>query len=58
MIYGGLGERDNAFAWLEQAFQDKVWLMDEMNVNPLVDVFRGDPRFDEMIRKMDDPRVR
>ncbi len=43
MIYAGLGERDTAFAWLERAFEDKAWLMDEMNVNPLFDVFQRRP---------------
>ncbi len=58
MIYGGLGERDTAFAWLERAFEDKAWLMDEMNVDPLFDVFRGDSRFDDLIRRMNYPRGR
>jgi hypothetical protein len=58
MIYAGLGERDTAFAWLEQAFKDKVWLMDEMNVDPLFDVFKGNPPFDELIRRMNYPRGR
>jgi serine/threonine protein kinase/tetratricopeptide (TPR) repeat protein len=58
MIYAGLGERDTAFAWLERAFEDKAWLIDEMNVDPLFDVFKGDPRFDDLIRKMNYPRGR
>jgi TolB-like protein/Tfp pilus assembly protein PilF len=58
VIYASLGERDTAFAWLERSFEDKAWLMDEMNVNPLFDVFRGDPRFDDLIRRMNYPRVR
>jgi tetratricopeptide (TPR) repeat protein len=57
MIYAGLGERDTAFAWLQRAFEDKAWLIDEMNVDPLFDVFRGDPRFDDLIRRMNYPRV-
>ena len=58
MIYAGLGERDTAFAGLERAFEDKAWLIDEMNVDPLFDVFKGDPRFDDLIRKMNYPRGR
>jgi hypothetical protein len=57
MIYAGLGERDTAFAWLQRAFEDKAWLIDEMNVDPLFDVFRGDPRFDDLIRRMNYPPV-
>ncbi len=56
MIYAGLGERDTAFAWLERAFEDKAWLIDEMNVDPLFDVFKGDPRFADLIRRMNYPR--
>ena len=58
MIYAGLGERDTAFAWLERAFEDRAWIMDEMNVDPLFDVFRGDARFDDLIRKMNFPQAR
>ena len=58
MIYAGLGERDTAIAWLERAFEDKAWLIDEMNVDPLFDAFKGDPRFGDLIRKMNYPRGR
>ncbi len=58
IIYAGLGDRDNAFAWLERSFEDRAWIMDELNVNPLFDAFRGDPRFGDLIRKMNYPKVR
>jgi tetratricopeptide (TPR) repeat protein len=58
IVYAGLGERDPALAWLDRAFEDKAWLIDELNVNPLFDAFRREPRFDELIRRMNYPRVR
>jgi adenylate cyclase len=58
IIYAGLGERDTAIAWLERSFEDKAWLIAEMNVNPLFDAFRGDSRFDDLIRRMNYPQVR
>jgi TolB-like protein/Tfp pilus assembly protein PilF/predicted Ser/Thr protein kinase len=55
LVYAGLGERDTAFAWLESAYEDKAWLVDLMNVEPLFDVFRKDPRFFDLLRRMNYP---
>jgi TolB-like protein/Flp pilus assembly protein TadD len=50
--YAGLGDNDQAFRWLEQAYtqgSDRiVWL----NVEPLLDPLRADPRFDELVRRV------
>lgn len=58
LVYAGLGERDTAFAWLERAFSDKAWLIDEMGVDPIFDAFRADPRFDDLVRRMKYPPTR
>jgi len=58
LVYAGLGEKEAAWAWLKQAFDDKGWLIDEMGVDPLFDVFRSDPRFAELLRKMKLPYAR
>ncbi|MGE5346998.1 MAG: protein kinase domain-containing protein, partial [Acidithiobacillales bacterium] len=56
VIYGGLGEMDKAFKWLERAYEERAFLIDEAGVSPLFDVFRGDPRFDALLRKMNYPK--
>ena len=55
IIYAGLGEKETAWAWMEQAWNDRAWLIDEMAVDPLFDAFRGDPRFADLVRKMNLP---
>jgi serine/threonine protein kinase len=55
VIYGGLGEMDTAFKWLERAYEERAFLMDEIGASPLFDVFRSDPRFDALLRKMNYP---
>ena len=56
IIYAGLGEMDTAFEWLDRAYEERAFLIDEVKVNPLFDVFRGDPRFDALLRKMNYPK--
>lgn len=58
LVYAGLGEKETAWAWMEQAFDDRGWLVDEMGVDPLFDAFRSDPRFQELLRKMKLPYAR
>ena len=51
LIYAGLGETDQAFAWLETAYKEKElgfgWLND-----PGLDGLRSDPRFAELARRV------
>ena len=51
-IYIGLGETDLAFKWLEQAYQERLWYMTLLAVDPLFDRLRGDPRFTDLLRRM------
>jgi tetratricopeptide (TPR) repeat protein len=44
-IYAGLGERDQALAWLEGAYQARSGNMPLLKVDPQVDNLRSDPRF-------------
>ena len=58
IVYAGLGEKETAWAWLEQSWNDRAWIVDEMGVDPLFDVFRSDPRFQDLLRKMNLPYAR
>ena len=58
LVYAGLGERETAWIWLKQAFDDKAFQADQIGVDPLFDVFRSDPRFAELLRKMNLPSAR
>ena len=54
-IYAGLGEKSRAFEWLGKAYQDRsVWLIHlYLNADPRLDNLRGDPRFTELLTRMD-----
>jgi serine/threonine protein kinase/Tfp pilus assembly protein PilF len=52
IIYAGLGEKDQAFAWLEKAYADRVWRLPFLKVEPRFDSLRSDPRFQDLLRRM------
>ena len=43
MIYIGLGEKDQTFAWLEKAYADRVWRLPFLKVEPRFDNLHSDP---------------
>jgi tetratricopeptide (TPR) repeat protein len=55
LIYTGLGENDAALEWLEKAFQDRNGWMPFLNVEPRFDPLRSDPRFQDLLRRMNYP---
>jgi TolB-like protein/DNA-binding winged helix-turn-helix (wHTH) protein/tetratricopeptide (TPR) repeat protein len=52
LVYVGLGETDKALDWLERAYQERSGPLLELNVDPMFDPLRGDPRFAAILRKM------
>ena len=52
IIYLGLGEKDKTFAWFEQAYQERSSWMPWLQVDPLYDPLRSDPRFKDLLRRM------
>jgi tetratricopeptide (TPR) repeat protein len=52
VAYAGLGDYDQAFAWLERAYDERARNMLSLKVNPLLDPLRSDPRFGALIRRM------
>jgi serine/threonine-protein kinase len=55
-IHTGLGERDQAFAWLEKGFQTRVGRMVYLKMEPMFDGLRSDPRWQELIRRIGFPQ--
>jgi TolB-like protein/Tfp pilus assembly protein PilF/predicted Ser/Thr protein kinase len=51
-IYAGLGEKDKAFAWLEKAREDRSITSAPLKVGPDFDPLRSDPRFSDLLRRM------
>ncbi|MCX6577248.1 MAG: hypothetical protein NTV82_12755 [Candidatus Aminicenantes bacterium] len=46
-----LGEKDEAFKWLEKTYQDRLSTMFELKVDPFLDNIRSDPPFKEYLKK-------
>ncbi|TSA21943.1 hypothetical protein D4R75_05610 [bacterium] len=51
-FFAVLGERDTAFRWLARAYRDPEAAMIAMNIDPFMDNLRDDPRFKELLKKM------
>lgn len=51
-IYAGLGEKDQAFKWLDKAFDERdIWLMN-LRVDPLFKTLRSDRRFSDLLGRI------
>jgi TolB-like protein/tetratricopeptide (TPR) repeat protein len=51
-IHVGLGETDEAFRLLDVAFQERVDRLVYLNVDPMADPLRSDPRFAQLMTKI------
>jgi tetratricopeptide (TPR) repeat protein len=51
-VYIGLGNKDQAFFWLEKAYQERSNYMVWLKVYPLLDPLRSDPRFHDLLRRI------
>jgi pentatricopeptide repeat protein len=50
--YLGLGENEQAFYWLEQAYKEKSDILQFLLTHPYFDPIRGDPRFADLVRRV------
>jgi tetratricopeptide (TPR) repeat protein len=51
-VYIGLGARDEAFEWLEKAYQERSNFIAYLKVISIADPLRSDPRFDDLMRRI------
>ncbi len=51
-ITAALGRIDDAYAWLDRAFEERVVGLVLINVDPAYDPLRSDPRFDRFLNRM------
>ena len=56
ILYVGLGDKEHALEQLHKAYEDRAgWIMD-INVEPIFDSLRSDPRFAELVSRMKFPK--
>src|SRR5262245_28806100 len=50
--YAGMGETDLVFEWLEKAYVERYGYLTYLNVEPIFDDVRSDPRFVELVHRV------
>ena len=55
-IYGALGEKDQAFAWLQRAVEARDEQLTWLKVDPRLDPLRSDPRFQALLLRIGLPQ--
>jgi DNA-binding winged helix-turn-helix (wHTH) protein/TolB-like protein/Tfp pilus assembly protein PilF len=56
ILYGDLGEKDEAFQWLGRAYEERSNFLINLKVDPAFDSLRSDPRFAALLARMGLPR--
>ena len=51
-IYIGLGDKDQAFTWLDKAFAEQSDALRQIKTHPIYDPLRTDPRFTDLLKRM------
>ena len=52
LVHTGLGDPGKAMAALERAYQQREWYLCVLKVDPIFDPLRGDPRFQDLLRRL------
>ncbi|MFL6278132.1 MAG: TPR end-of-group domain-containing protein, partial [Blastocatellia bacterium] len=52
LIYAELQENDQAFRWLDKAYEERSDLLSWLKVVPALDSLRSDPRFQELLERI------
>jgi len=51
-IYIALGDKDQAFVWLDKAYQERSGLLGWLQIEPKFAPLRSDPRYADLVRRM------
>jgi len=54
-ILAALGQKDQAFAWFEAAYEERSFYLSWFKVEPELDPLRSDPRFKELLKRLSFP---
>ena len=51
-LYVALGDKDQAFAWLDKAYEDHDFILTLLKIEPTFDTLRSDPRFTVLLKRI------
>jgi TolB-like protein/tetratricopeptide (TPR) repeat protein len=54
-IYAGLGNKDQAFEWLERSVEERASFIPLLKFDPVMEDLRSDPRFKDLLKRMNLP---
>jgi hypothetical protein len=52
ILSANLGDKEQAFEYLNRSFERREWRILLLNIDPPLDSLRDDPRFDELVRRV------
>jgi tetratricopeptide (TPR) repeat protein len=55
LVHTGLGEKEQAFSWLDKAFSERSHWLVWLRLDPRWKALRGDPRFAALVERMNYP---
>ena len=55
LVYAGLDDHDQAFSWLEKAYEERFYRLAYLKVEALWDPLRSDPQFADLLRRVGIP---
>ena len=55
LVYAGLGEKEEALAWLEEGYKERGFQIQFLKVDPTWDSLRNDPGFVDLLRRIGSP---
>jgi hypothetical protein len=55
-LYSALNDRNNAFRWLEKAYENHSWGMIYLKDDAIWDPIRSDPRFADFVKRVGLPQ--
>lgn len=55
-VYAALGDKNEALTRLEQAYSERSWYLGFLRSDPELDSLRSEPRFQDLVRRMNFPR--
>lgn len=56
LVHAGLGEKEQAFGWLDKAFAERSHWLVWLRLDPRWETLRGDSRFAKLVERMNYPR--